>query len=64
MGNVIIQQSVGMHGERTCNRDGLKLIHYVLYNKLKIINTLFDVRIAVNMHGRPGIRSLLEIMHM
>jgi exonuclease III len=39
--NVKIEQNIGAHEEQTCNRNSLTLIDYVLYNQLKIMNTMF-----------------------
>jgi hypothetical protein len=31
-----------LYDEQTCNRNGLKLIDYILYNQLKVMNTIFE----------------------
>jgi exonuclease III len=42
VGNSKIEQCIGTFGEQTCNRNGIKLIDFVVCNQLKIMNTMFD----------------------
>jgi hypothetical protein len=58
VGNVKIKQNVGMHVEQTCNRNGPKLIDYVLYDQLKIMNTLFKHKDSYK-YTWPGTRGPL-----
>jgi hypothetical protein len=42
VGNSKIEECIDTFGEQTCNRNGIKLIDFVVYNELKILNTMSD----------------------
>jgi exonuclease III len=42
VGNIKIHNNIGPNGENTCNRNGKRLIHFALYNNMKIMNSRFQ----------------------
>jgi hypothetical protein len=42
VGNIKIHSIIGPNGENTCNRNGKRLIDFVIYNNMKIMNSWFQ----------------------
>jgi hypothetical protein len=51
-----VKGNIGAFGETVCNNRGIKLRDFVLYNDMKIMNTIFNIRIHTNTLGQLEVR--------
>jgi hypothetical protein len=42
MGNKSINKNIGTFGEQTVNKTGMRLVDFVVYNNIRIMNTFFN----------------------
>jgi energy-converting hydrogenase Eha subunit E len=52
VGNNRLGNYIGRRGENTINKNGVKLLDFVSYNHLKIMNTFLNIQIVINIHGQ------------